>query len=91
MAESTCLFTLIQGRLFTFEAGFWAWALLAGPLIIGEWESESYLWLIMVGISIAMAIAKVKAVRLALTAGAWLVQLVFIANEALVLRDIPAG
>jgi hypothetical protein len=80
-----------QRRLFTFESGFWIWALVAGPLIEGQWDSEGYLWAIMVGISIAMAVTKAQAARVSLTAGAWLIQLVFIFNEALVLREVSTG
>jgi hypothetical protein len=32
-----------QGRLFTFEAGFWFWAWVTGPLIEGHWDTEGYL------------------------------------------------
>jgi hypothetical protein len=35
-----------------------------------------------------MAVAKAQAVRVPLTAGAWLVQLVFIAKETLLLRAV---
>lgn len=81
----------VYRRLFTFETGFWIWALAAGPLIEGIWDSESYLWAIMVAISIAMALTKSQAARVPLTAGAWLVQLFFIGTQALVLREVPVA
>ena len=73
------------------EIKIWIWALAAGPLIEGIWDSESYLWAIMVAISIAMALTKSQAARVPLTAGAWLVQLFFIGTQALVLREVPVA
>jgi hypothetical protein len=81
----------VRQPLFAFETGFWLWALLAGPLIEGTWGTEWYLWAIMVGVSIAMAVSTTRGPRVALTATAWLVQLVFIVTEALVLREGAAG
>jgi hypothetical protein len=81
----------VYRRLFTFETAFWIWALAAGPLIHGEWESEGYLWAAMVGISVAMALTTSRAVRVPLTVAAWMVQFMFMATEALMLREVPAG
>jgi hypothetical protein len=76
----------IYGRLFSIEAIFWVWALLFGPLLTGKWESVWYLWAIMVAISLLLALTRARSLRIALTGAAWLVQLVFIANAALMLR-----
>lgn len=62
----------IQGRLFSFEAAFWLWALLAGPLMSGEWGPVWYLWAIMVVISLGMALTRSRSLRIAFTGGAWL-------------------
>jgi hypothetical protein len=45
----------------------------------------------MVGVSIGMAVSTTRGPRVALTATAWLVQLVFIVTEALVLRGVTVG
>ena len=79
----------VRRPLFAFEAGFWVWALLAGPLIEGVWGSESYLWAIMIVVSLAMILTSSPGLRYPLTATAWLVQIVFIATEALTLRVVP--
>ncbi len=81
----------VHRPLFTFETGFWVWALLAGPLIEGKWGTEWYLWAMMVLISLTLIQTRSRGPRLALTSAAWLVQLIFIATEALTLREIPAG
>jgi hypothetical protein len=81
----------VRRPLFTFETGFWLWVLLAGPLIEGTWGTDWYLWAIMVVVSIAMAVSTTRGPRIALTATALLVQIVFIATEALTLRELTAG
>ncbi len=79
----------VQRRLFAFEALFWIWGLLVGPLIAGQWFSVWPLWVIMILVSVAMMFAKTPTSRVGLTAAAWGVQIVFVATEALTLRTPP--
>lgn len=79
----------IYRRFFVFEAAFWAWVLLLGPLVSGKWVSVWYLWSIMVAISLALVVAKSPRWRVSLTVAAWGIQLVFMATEALKLRAVP--
>ena len=76
----------VRRKFFTFEALFWAWAVLLSPIVLGAWTNVWPFWVVMTLISVALACTRNRKLSLALTIAACAVHVTFIFLVALKLR-----
>jgi hypothetical protein len=79
-------FAVIRRKFFCFEIGFWVWAILLGPIVMGAWGEAVPFWVVMTAIAAALTFIRKPRVAMLLTLAACIVHVVFIFLVAMKLR-----